>query len=102
MLEELQWNTEHELEARKSVTAVQVVGNQVYDNDGFLEGKLANGADFTVYNVRVCASRNCQPASPPTLDAGAHGTFRFPAEVQRDAGSMVVTWDVEPRLTGSQ
>ena len=96
-LEELQWNAEAEREARKHVPAVRVVGDEVYENDGFLEGKIANGADFTVYNVRICASRYCEAATPRTLLAGDHGSFRFPAEVRRDTGSMRVTWDVEAR-----
>ena len=96
-LAELQWNAEADREFRKRVPAVRVVGDQVYENDGFLVGKIANGADFTVYNVRICASRYCEAATPRTLLAGDHASFRFPSEVRRDVGSMVVRWDVEAR-----
>lgn len=96
-LVELQRNAEAERESRKHVPAVHVVGDQVYENDGFVLGKIANGADFTVYNVRICASRYCEAASPKTLLAGDHGSFRFPSEVRNDVGSMDVRWDVEAR-----
>ena len=96
-LEELQWDAEAERELRKRIPAVRVVGDEVYENDGFLQGKIANGADFTVFNVRVCASRYCEAATPETLLAGDHGSFSFPAEVRRDVGSMVVKWDVQAR-----
>ena len=96
-LEELRWNAEAELEMRKRVPAVRVVGDQVYENEGFLLGKIANGSEFTVYNVRVCASRHCEAATPKTLLAGDHASFRFPSEIRRYVGSMVVRWDVEAR-----
>ncbi len=91
----LQQNAEAERAFRKHVPAVRVVGDQVYENDGFVLGKIANGADFTVYNVRICASRYCEAATPKTLLAGDHGSFRFPSEVRNDVGSMVVRWDVQ-------
>jgi hypothetical protein len=93
----LQQNAEAVREFRKQVPAVRVVGDEVYENDGFVLGKIANGADFTVYNVRICASRYCEAATPRTLLAGDHGSFRFPAEVRRDVGSMAVRWDVQAR-----
>ena len=96
-LAELQWNAEAERESRKHVPAVHVVGGEVYEDDGFVLGKIANGADFTVFNVRICASRHCEAASPRTLLAGDHGSFRFPSEVRNDVGSMDVRWDVEAR-----
>jgi hypothetical protein len=88
-----------EMEERKRTPAVALQGmyNRSYRNGRFVEGTVANGASFAVYNVRVCIDNGarCQYTAPSTLYPGAQGTFSFEV-LYTEIPDWAVTWDVTP------
>ena len=62
----------------------------------YVEGAVANGAPFPVYNVRVCIKGECDYATPSTLQPGSQATFRVPAKLERyvSGPDYRITWEV--------
>jgi hypothetical protein len=91
-----------EMDRRRNTPAIAMrsIANTQYANGRFVQGTVANGADFPVYGVRICADSGnvCQSIVPPTLPPGAQGTFSFPTNLL-GVPDYVVTWDVVPHGT---
>jgi hypothetical protein len=91
-----------EMDRRRNTPAIAMrsIANTQYANGRFVQGTVANGADFPVYAVQICADRGnvCQSIVPPTLPPGAQGTFSFPTNLL-GVPDYVVTWDVVPHGT---
>jgi hypothetical protein len=88
-----------EIDRRRRVRAItlQSIVNRAYSNGRFLQGTVANGADFPVYGVRICvdSGNTCRSMTPPTLDPGARGAFSFPTNLL-GVPDWVIAWDVVP------
>src|SRR5262249_60648826 len=88
-----------ELDRRRRMKAVEFlrVSSRNDAKDGrFLEGTLANRADFPVYSVQVCVGGTCRPVVPSTLQPGAQATFSVPVRSDELSGKPNVTWKVDP------
>jgi len=90
-----------DIETRRSPPAVelQTIHNRLDDNGPFVEGTVANGAAFTVYNVRICIEGMCDYTAPPTLQPGSQATFQIPTHREyhvRDGAAWKITWDEVP------
>ena len=83
---------------RTPAIAMRSIVNLHYENGRFLQGTVANAADFPVYDVRICvdSGNTCRYTTPSTLPAGAQGTFTFPTNLV-GVPDYIVTWDVVPR-----
>jgi hypothetical protein len=88
-----------EIDRRRHIRAItmQRMMNRTYANGRFIEGSVANGADFAVYGVRICIESGnfCQYMAPSTLQPGAQGTFSFPTNLMA-VPDWRVMWDVVP------
>ena len=71
---------------------------RLHGDRAFVEGSVANGARFTVHNVRVCIKGECDYATPSTLRPGSQATFRVPAKLERymSGPDYRITWEVMP------
>jgi len=89
-----------EIDRRRQIRAIamQRVMNRTYANGRFIQGSVANGADFAVYGVRICIDSGnfCQYMAPSTLQPGAQGTFSFSTNLMGVPDWMVM-WDVVPQ-----
>jgi hypothetical protein len=72
------------------------MSKRLHGNGRFVEGSVANGASFPVYNVRVCVDDFCDYTSPSTLQPGATATFSIPANPNsfEESRGLRITWDV--------
>jgi hypothetical protein len=89
-----------EMDRRRRIPAIAMrsIANMHYENGRFLQGTVANAADFPVYDVRICvdSGNTCRTMVPSTLHPGAQATFSFPTNLI-GVPDYIVTWDVVPR-----
>ena len=88
-----------EIDRRRGVEALAIQSMQVkaYRNGQFFEGTVANGADFPVYDAKICIQRGkrCESLRPSTVHPGATATFLFEV-IGWDVPDYRITWDVVP------
>jgi len=81
---------------RPPAVDLQTMRTRLDGDRAYVEGTVANGAPFAVYNVWVCIKGNCDYATPPTLQPGSQATFRVPARLEHYVAGpdYRITWDV--------
>ena len=86
-----------EMNRRRHIQAIAVrdIANRTYSNGRFIQGTIANGVDFPVYDVRICLDRGSVCRYMATLQSGAEVTFSFPTNLI-GIPDWKVTWDVVP------
>ena len=84
---------------RHAAVAFQTIHNRLDGDHAFIEGTVANGATFAVYNVRVCIEGVCNYTAPSTLQPGSRATFQIPADREyyvRRGPDWRITWEFWP------
>ena len=86
-----------EMNRRRNIQALAVrnIANKAYGNGRVIEGTIANGVDFPVYDVRICLDSGNVCRYMATLHSGAEATFSFPTNLI-GVPDWKVTWDVVP------
>ena len=79
--------------SRVQAVAMRSIANNTYSNGRFIQGTVANAADFPVYNVRICLENGSVCQSAATLPPGAQATFSFPTNLLA-VPDWKVTWSV--------